>query len=273
MAIEIVAASKQNLADEDAVKQAIAKLRPDQLIENIVEKDGEWLVRLADKPPFLQDKDPDDDGDDDTSPATDTDDNAGTDDSSDDSDSKDKSDKSDKSDSKSDSKGDVAGELKDLIGQLQDVLKQVQDKAGDAVKQVEDHQDKLDKAKDALGDDGDVGPVPGGGPGPDGLPLSPVDAPVPGDLGAGPVPPKGGPKPPHRPGVPSGGAPKPGVPSAFAKRRTEIVSHSGRHENGASMTLLEAANQLQSDPEWSDYEVVGMTENADGSFSAKLRLR
>jgi hypothetical protein len=259
--IEIVAARKDKLADENAVREALAKLRPDRTIENIVDKgDDGWLIRLADLPPFLQDKDksvdPDGDGDDDSSPATDTDDDAGSD----------KSDKSDKSDSKGDKpKGDVASELKDLIGQLQDVLKQVTDKATDAVSEVEDHRDKLDKAKDALGDEGGDGPLP---PGLDDGPLPPDVGPTPGKAPAGP------PMPPKRPGVPSGGAPRPGVPNAFSKRRTEIVRHAGVDEKtGNSLTLLEAANALESDPEWGEYKIVGMTENSDGSFSAKLRLR
>jgi hypothetical protein len=271
MAIEIVAAKRDKLADEDAVRVALAKMRPNKTIESVVAKGDNWIVRLADKPPFLQDKDPDGDGDDDSSPATDTDNDGG--DGSDEK-SNEKGDKPPFGEKgKGDEpKGDVASELKDLIGQLQDVLKQVTDKATDAVSEVEDHRDKLDKAKDALGEgqggDGpipsDVGPVPGGPP-------------VPGaDAESLPAPGGKPPMPPRRPGVPTGrgmAGPRPGLPTAFTKRQTEIVSHAGVDQQGNAVTLLEAASALEADPEWSDYKVVGMTENRDGTFSAKLQLR
>lgn len=270
MAIEIVAAKKEKLADENAVREALAKLRPEKNIESVSDKGDSWLVRLADKPPFLEDKDapsdPDGDGDDDSSPETDTDDDGGSE----------KSDKKpfgDKEDGDK-PKGDVASELKDLIGQLQDVLKQVTDKAGDAVSEVEEHRDKLDKAKDALGEGegpipGDIGPTPGGPAGGPGVESVPAPGGLPGGPGAKPAVPR-------RPGVPTGRGPagmRPGAPTTFSKRQTEIVTHAGVNDSGQALTLLEAANALESDPEWGDYKIVGMTENRDGSFSAKLRLR
>lgn len=261
--IEIVAATKEKLVDETAVRTALAKMRPNHDIESIVDKGvAGWIVRLADKPPFLQDKD--DDAAPEGSPeeeATETPDEEKAEDSPDGD--KKPGDKGDKP------KGDVASELKDLMSQLQDVIKQVTDKAGDAVSEVEDHRDKLDKAKDALGDEGGLPPdLDGAPPMPGDVGPTPGKPPMPGGISPG-----GPPMPPRRPGMPTGKRPIQTSPSVFTKRRTEIVTHAGIDDTGSALTLLEAANALESDGEWSEYKIVGMTENADGSFSAKLRLR
>jgi hypothetical protein len=282
MAIETIAARKDKLADENAVRKALGKLRPGATIEKITDKgkDG-WVIRVktADLPPFMKEKkDAPDSGSTDDAPSDSSDDSDSSDlDDSDDSDSNVDSDSGDKKDKgKSEEKGDVAGEIKDLIGQLQDVLKQVQDKAGEAADTVDEHKQKLDEARNALGEDGpgldgDTPPIPSDMAGPKGKPAPP------GGLGES-VPSPGGMPPvaPRRPGVPSGrgmAGPRPGAPTAFSKRRTEIVSHSGFNEQGQPVTLVQAAVALESDPEFVDYQVVGMTENRDGTFSAKLRLK
>jgi len=264
MLYEIHTATKDH--SEADVRAGAVETFPGWTVESIKDNGDEWLVRIVadgDKPPFLDDaKDdaptddaPDDDAADDA--ADDADDKS--DDTKDD-DSKDKGDKD-----KDEKGGDVAAELKDLLTQLQDVIKQVNDKAGDAVSEVEDHRDKLDKAKDALGDDAPAGldDLPGDGPGADGPPAPPLPG------GAKPKPGMpAGPKSvvPGRPGVPGGGGP--GLPTFT---NVEVATHPGVDETGARISLLAAAQSLESDPDFAEYEVVGMVENADGSYSAKLK--
>lgn len=259
MAIEIVAAKKDKLADEDAVRVALSKMRPNKTIETITDKgENGWVIRLADKPPFLQDSEeesPDEE-------ATESPDEEKTEDKAE-GDDGDKP-KGDKKDG-----GDPVKEVKGIIDQLNTLLGDLGGKTQELQDSHQEKQDKLDEISDTVGDGGglpglkdeaplppDVGPTPGGPP------------------GAG-LPPAGGPpRPPARPGVPSGKRPLPTGPSAFSKRRTEIVRHAGVDEKtGDPVSLLEAANALETDAEWSDYKIVGMTENQDGSFSAKLRLR
>jgi hypothetical protein len=261
---EIHAASKDH--SEDEIRAGATAAFAGWTVEAIKDAGDEWQVRLVknadDKPPFLQEKKDDapaDDMPDDVDDAVDSD--AADDGESDKGDSKDKGDKP---------KGDVVSELKDLMGQLQDVIKQVSDKAGEAVSETEEHRDKLDKAKDALGEEGGL-------PGLDDVPGLGDDAPAPplpgGAKPAGPggkKPPFGGPKSvvPGRPGIPSGGGP--GLPTFT---NVEVATHPGVDEKGARISLLAAAQSLESDPDFSDYEVVGMIENADGSYSAKLKKK
>lgn len=270
MEYEILTASKDH--SEDAVRKGIATTRPDLTIEDLKLVDNKWhimaTVKEGEKPPFLQDA-PSDDAPAEGSPeeeATETPDEEKAEDKKDDkSDSKDKGKDGDKP------SGDVVSELKDLMTQLQDVIKQVSDKAGDAVAETEEHRKKLDEAKDALGD-GEGGPGPLGdapappmpdeaglGDGPPGLPKGP---PVP----RGPRAPGARPRP-GRPGVPGGG---PGI-QPFT--HVEVAEHPGTNEKGERISLVAAAADLESDPEFAEYEVVGMVENSDGTYSAKLKKK
>jgi hypothetical protein len=265
MGYEIVSAKKSKLTDEDKVRSALAQTRPNFVIENIEDRGDEWLVRLrtADVPPFLKKKDEDAGSDSSDSGISDDSDAGVSDDDSDSSgdDTDDDSSSGDSSDSK-DKKHDPVKEVERIIGDLQGLLGEL----GGKTKELQDaHQEKEDKLKDIADTVG--------GPGDE------VAPPLPADIGPTPTPkaPPAGPggalRPPRRPGVPSGGAPRPGLPTAFTKRRTEVVNHPGVDDKGQRITLLAAASALESDPEWSDYEVAGMTVNADGTFAAKLKLR
>lgn len=260
---EIVSAKKSNLPDEAKVRSALAQTRPNFVIENIEDKGDEWLVRLrtADVPPFLKKKD-EDAGSDSSDSGASVDGDAGVSDDDADSsgdDTGDDSSSDDSGDSKN-KKHDPVKEVERIIGDLQNLLGEL----GGKTKELQDaHQEKEDKLKDIADT---VGP-------------GDVAPPLPADIGPTPTPsapaagPGGAPRPPRRPGVPSGGAPRPGLPTAFTKRRTEVVNHPGVDDKGQRITLLAAASALESDPEWSDYEVAGMTVNADGTFAAKLKLR
>lgn len=256
--IEIVAAKKDKLADEDAVRVALGKMRPNKTIETITDKgENGWVIRLADKPPFLQDKEeesPDEE-------ATESPDEEKAEDKAegDSGDSKSKGDKKD---------GDPVKEVKGIIDQLNQLLGDLGGKTQELQDSHQEKQDKLDEISDTVGD-GEKGGLPGLK---DEAPLPPDVGPTPG--GPPGAAPGGPPRPPARPGIPSGKRPIPAGPSAFSKRRTEIVRHAGVDEKtGDPVSLLEAATALETDSEWADYKIVGMTENSDGSFSAKLRLR
>lgn len=272
MLYEIHTASKDQTEDE--VRAGAATTFPEWKIEGVRDAGDEWLVRIYKdsdgKPPFLDDAAEDENEPPEGSPEDEAEDKAeGEPEDS-------KADKKDEAKDKGKGekgKGDVVGELKDLMQQLQDVIKQVSDKAGDAVAETEEHRQKLDEAKDALGDDaGPAGelppPLPGDAKGLDDI------GPTPGGPPVGPgakKPPFGGPKSviPGRPGVPGGGGP--GLP-AFT-HNTEVAQHPGVDDKGARISLLAAAQDLEADPDFADYEVIGMIENPDGSYSAKLKKK
>ena len=103
-----------------------------------------------------------------------------------------------------------------------------------------------------------------------GLDDMPLDSPVPG----------GPPKPPtapSRPPVPTAPKKRPPVPgggiNTFTKRKVEVVTHPGTDHTGAKVSMLVAARELEATDQWTDYEIMSMTQNVDGSFSAKLRLK
>jgi hypothetical protein len=94
--------------------------------------------------------------------------------------------------------------------------------------------------------------------------------------GAPPVPPR----PARRPGVPGGpakrppaGVKPPGGPSVFTKKKTENLVHPGVDASGKGLTLLAAAQEIETLPEFGDYKIVSMRENPDGSFSATVQLK
>jgi hypothetical protein len=277
----ILSAEKKAGETLEQVEQLLAQAYPDWRIENIVEVDGEWQARLVqdrisksqrqvvagDPPPFLKKKD---EADDDSSDSSDSDssDDSDSDDSEDDEMDSDKEDKSDSSDKKEKGKTDPVAEVKKIMDELQGLLS---DLGGKAQEMQDAHDDKAQKLKDiadTVGDDGGMpegvpshdGPVPPGavGPHPGGPPMAPPPSDIP------PVP--------RRPGVPSGRMPVPGRPSAFAsERRTEIAYHSGLDHAGQPITIEAARHQLESDPDFKEYQVVDIRQGNDGRYVAKLQ--
>lgn len=274
MLYEILSTSTDH--SEDAVREGIANTRPDWTLEDLKLVNDEWLIQVskkeADGNPFAEEDSSDD--------AKEAPEGTPEDDAEDKAEGEPEDSKGDKKDEKGEKgdkpKGDVASELKDLMGQLQDIIKQVSDKAGDAVSEVEDHRDKLDKAKDALGE--------GEGEGLPGLGDEAPAPPIPGDaaeLGGGAKPPM----PPKRPGVPGGGGrPRPGIPGRPGApagggpgiptfTNVEVATHPGVDKEGNRISLVAAASVLEADPEFTEYEVIGMVENTDGTYSAKLKKK
>jgi hypothetical protein len=260
--IEIIKAPKSEHKTEEALRQALATARPEQRIEAIRSIGQEWFIRLADddddsddKPDFLKGK-----GDDDAEKGEEKPDG----------DSEDKGEEL--GESVEDAKQDLVKELNDVIQQATQVLEQMGEKAQEVADDAKEKDDKIKEIHDTVKDH----VAPGGeGLPPEGLPpegMPPADVgPVPGGPPPGGRPaPRGAPRPPAQKKRPIG--PPSGV-SAFGGRRTEIVTHSGTDENGTRISLLAAANALAEDPDFAGYELVGMTANADGTYSAKLKLQ
>ncbi len=281
---QIVAANKKY--SEDEIRDRLATVYPEWKVEaaDFSDETG-WTIRLHKSAEFPFDKDKkdaEDSADDAKDEASDAKDEA--DDAAEDADdAEDAADDSD-DDSDSDDEGDLEDAKKDLVKELNDVIQMAQktlDDLGSKAQEVaDDASAKDDKIKEIADTVNDLGAGPeaelGGLPG-EGLGDAP---PMPGGPGApGPVAPgRGAPK---RPGAPMaapsrkrppGGVRPPGAPSTFSKRDTEIVTHSGRNHLGTPITIVAAATELENSSEFSDYEVVSMTTNADGTFSAKLRL-
>lgn len=252
MIYEIVSAPKSDLPTEEAVRAALAKEKPGLTVENITTEGNEWVVRLADgKPPWL-DKEDSGDAPDESADSADADS-----DSDSDSDSKDKGDKKDKK------KGDPVGEVKNVIDQLTTLFQDLGGKVQDLQAAHDEKEQKLKDIGDTVGDSaGGPGDLPPGLEG-DGEAVGPT----PGGPPAPPMPAKGLDK--RKPGLP--GAPGGGLPTFTHKY--EVATHPGVDSEGKRISLTAAATALEADPDFVEYEVVGMTENADGTYSAKLKLR
>jgi hypothetical protein len=260
MAFEILTATKEELKSEADVRKALADARPGAKIENIVLAGDEWTIRLAEVPAFLKEKGEESAPDDEASesPEEEAKEDSGEK-KDDDAASKEKGDGKEKG-------GSPAQAVEKVITELQSLLKDL----GGNVKALQDSHDEKDQAlkeiSDAAGEHGggdmapplpeDVGPVPGGPPAGAGAPPGAIP-PVP----QGPRGPSKRPRP--------GGAPL----NAFTHRRTEVATHPGVDAEGNRITLLAAATELEKDPELQEYEVVGMVENRDGTYSAKLKLK
>lgn len=266
---EIVTASKADAQTEELLRAALATHKPDYTIEQISSTGDFWEVRLvtgADdekKPPFLDDADDsDDNSDDDTSDSKDEADDSKDDDGDSDSDKKDKKDKG---------SDDPVAEVKNVIQQLTDLFTDLGGKVEDLQAAHDEKADKLKDISDTVGDavgkpDG-LGDLPPGGPG---LPPGLEDDPA--LVGPTPGKPAGPPRPPmpagptrRKPGVPGGGLP------TFTN--VQVAKHPGVDSDGKRISLLAAANELANEPEFAEYEVIGMVENSDGTYSAKLKRK
>jgi hypothetical protein len=267
--IEILSASKEH--SEDAVRAGVLSARPGFKIQAVEDKGDEWLVRISDdedsKPDFLKKKDESDDSSDDSS-----DEESEPKSDSDSEDSKDEGgDKKEKGDSDKGSVDKLRGLVDELTKTMEEVVQHAEDVAADA----DGKQQKMEEIHDSVKDHVKDGEKPGLGE-----ELPPSDAPMPADgvgledIGPTPTaPPKGGPKPPalpgakpKRPGMNPGG----GIPTFT---NVQVAQHPGYNEQGERISLVAAAAVLENDPEFTEYEVVGMVENKDGSYSAKLKRK
>jgi len=267
MIYEILSASKSDLATEEALLAALKEAKPGFTVENIDSDDKEWTVRLAaDGPPFEK-KDEDDSSDDSDSSDSDSDSDSDSSDSDSDSD----------GDSDSDSDGDGDGEKskKNPAGEVKRVIDMLTNLFTELGGHVEDLQSAHDEKDQKLKEIGDSVSEAVGGP-EEGMEGMPGLGPSLEDVGPTPGKPAGPPRPPmpskgmdrRKPGLP--GAPGGGLPTFT---NFQVVNHPGVDDTGNKISLTAAAEVLEADPEFEQYEVVGMTENANGSFSAKLRLK
>ena len=281
----ILTAEKKTGETAEAIEALLAQAYPEWRVENLVEAEGEWQARLVqdriskskrkvvagDAPPWLKKKDDSKDSDEDSDSGDSDSDFSGKDDS--DGDSDDSSD-DDGDDKDSDGDGDGKEKKADPVKEVQRVIDELTALLGDLGGKTQDlqdaHEDKAQKLKDIADT---VGPD-AAGPGPDG-PLPPgLDGGAPPDAvgphpggGAPPIPPV-----PRRPGVPTGNAPIPGRPSAFGSKRTEIAWHSGLDEVGNRITIEAARHQLESDPAFTNYQLVDIKEQ-NGQYVAKLQVK
>lgn len=253
----IVLTAPNNGETEAEVREAVASTHPEYRIERVAEKNGQWHVRLAagdeesgSKPPFPPKKK--DDSDDDVDDIVDKSD-------SDDSDSKDsEEDAGEKPEGESKPKDPVA-QIQSLLSELQTAVKGLADKA----KTVDEIHDKV---KDHVEDGAkpptdapvplpeDVGPTPGSGP------------------AAAPAPPAA----PKRPGVPGGGArgarPPAGLLPTFTNRRTHIVEHPIKDEEG-EYTLAHVEAAIKAEPQLEGFKIAGtQTDDENNVYRVKLVL-
>jgi len=268
-----IVAAKAKYSEEE-VRERLSTVYPNWEIEGMEQSDRGWLVRLKKNAefPFEEDDKKDDSKDDSSEDAPKDADDA--EDSKDDAkeDSKDDSDDSDDNGDIDPSDGLDEGEAKDLVGQLNELQGQlnklVEELGGKAQEVADDAKAKDDKIKDIADAVSDVAPPAGDMAGLDDMPM---DSPVPGGPPKPPMAPKRpgvpSPTPKKRPPVPGGGI------NTFTKRKTEVVTHPGTDSTGTRISMLVAARELEATDEWSDYEIMSMTQNVDGSFSAKLRLK
>ncbi len=276
--IEILSASKEY--DESAIRAGIVAARPGFKIEAIVDNGDEWLVRISDGNPFAEVEDEEK-----PKKSEDKKDKAQKSESAD----SDDSEKSDDDDGESKGKkkdGPSVDDLHKLVSDLQATMDELVQKAQDVASDADDKQNKMeeihdsvkehvnkgDKGKGLLGDDEampavvpedsvgleDVGPIPGGG------------APSPGGPPSGPV----GPSRPSMPGKKKGpGGPAGGGAPISPFSNVQVATHPGVNASGQKITMLAAGQALTSDPEFKDMEIVGITQNRDGSYSAKLQRK
>jgi hypothetical protein len=274
---QILSAKTKDLT-EDALRERVAEVYPEWELEALEEKNDTWMVRLQKKADFPFDKkDKADDAEDTADEAKDTADEA--DDKADEA--EDKADDAKDEDGDSDvdaSDGIDEGEAKDLVGELtalQDQLNSLVTELGGKAQEVaDDAAAKDEKIKDIADSVAEVAPP--GLDGPAGLTDETLgDAPaMPGGPGMG-GPGRGAPKPPAVPGRkrPPAGVRAPGGPSVFTNRKTEVVTHPGRDAKGGRISIVAAARELEAQTEFKNYEVISMTTNPDGTFSAKLRAK
>jgi hypothetical protein len=264
---EIISASKSELKTEEELRAALAVHYAGAEVETIKENNKTWTIRLAaddeeddseDGPPFGKKEDGDSDSDSDSSDSDKDSDDDGDNDGDKD---------GDKDGDGDGGKKDHAAEVKAVIDQLTDLF---QDLGGKVDQLQAAHDEKADKLKD-IGDTvgEDAGPPPGMEA--DGGPVGP---------GAGPAPGIGGPGGPPKPGLPGPGPdgrkrPVPPMPGGGLPTFTnyQVAKHPGVNEQGERISLVAAAAELEKDADFTAYEVVGMTENADGTYSAKLKLK
>ncbi len=270
---QIVAA--QSKYSEEEVRERLSTVYPTWDIEGMDLSDRGWLVRLKKNAEFPFDEDKEDSKDDSSDAPKDSEDSK--DDSEDDSENKPKDAEEDSKDDDSDSDIDASdgldeGEAKDLVGQLNDLQGQlnklVEELGGKAQEVAEDAKAKDDKIKEIADSVKEVAPADDMA----GLDEMPMDGPMDGPPMDGPKPPMAPKRPPvpspkKRPPVPGGGI------NTFTKRKVEVVTHPGTDHTGAKISLLTAAREIETVDQWKDYEVMSMTQNVDGSFSAKLRLK
>jgi len=287
--IEILELDKTYAANEAALREVVAKERPEALIEGIkvTASNDAWLVRIktaegGDLPPFMKKKEEGDapEGAPEEEAAEAPEDEASEDASEDSDDKKEKGSESDGVMDKSE-KADLVGELKDLIDQATQLFTDLGGKAEELAADAQAKDDKINDINDSIqehvkSDGGEGAGLPGlegpGGPGAGGPP-----APMPGNIGPTPGGGKKPAGPPKRPGVPSGKAAPRGVPGGgiptFTKRKTEVIRHPGVNPQGEAISILAAVEEIKTDAAFEAYEVTGFTTNPDGTYSAKLTLK
>lgn len=274
MAFQIVAASKQLKTEKD-VRAALAKAEPGWVVTNVEDRgDVGWLARLEDKvadiPPFLKKDDAEAPPGDSSAPEGSPEEEA-SESPEEEADEQSKGDDKEKGGEKGKGK-DLVSDLESLVQQVTQVLEELKGKAGEVADDAKAKDDTIKGIHDQVKEHGV--------PGEDSLGLPPdagLDAPMPSDVGPVPGKPGAGAAPPRKPGVPTGRSPRgrmpAPLPTAFTKRHQEVVTHPGVDNDGNVINIVAAAAELERDPDWSEYEVAGMTTNRDGTFSALLRLK
>lgn len=274
----VVAANKKY--SEDEIRDRLATVYPEWEVEAAeFNEDLGWTIRLYKSAEFPFEKDKED-SDDDTSDSEDSaadsssDSKEDSDDDDEPSDDKD-SDELDSTEDLEDAKQDLVKELNDVIQQAQKTLEDLGSKAQEVADDASAKDDKIKEIADTVNDLGaspadELGDMPLGDE-----PLgSPMDEPMtPGAPGMDPTKRKRpAPRPPASRKRPPSGVRPPGI-NAFTKRQTEVVTHPGTDHLGKRISILAAAQALENSDEFKDYEIVSMTTNHDGTFSAKLKIK
>lgn len=265
MQYEIVKVLKTDAETEAIVTAGVKAARPTQYIQNVLENEDHWLVRLAEFPFEKKDEESSDEAPSDDPTEEEKPEEESSDDSDDKADDKD-GEKKDKKDNKSDGDGDALGKLKSLVGEIQSLFdeltnstQEVSDKADEQASAVEEIGGLLDVHRgpksDAAELPGDIGPVPGGGD----VGLGGGVPPVP----TGPKPAKGLDK--RKPGAP-------GI-NTFTHNEYEYATHPGVDENGEKMTIMAAALELANSDELKEFEVEALKADTDGQYVAKLKRK
>jgi hypothetical protein len=172
----------------------------------------------------------------------------------------------------------------DAVSQILDALKALEKflpKVKEQLSGLGGGEDLLDTPElgDLKGPGGLGGPPGPGGPGK--LPGGPGPATGPEGLGpldeeVGPVPGGKVPRPPRRPGVPSG-KPRPdakpvGVPTFGNVKKNKVVIRPRENEDGTLVSLAQATQEIETHPKYAGYEIVNIKPDGD-TFKAHLRYR
>lgn len=248
--------SKEQAPTRGAVRQAVSEQLPEYEVEAIVDSEDSWDLRLARKDdlrreaefPFDVKKKKNDESSDEPSSESESDEEESDDEEEDESEGKSEK----KDDSKGEKKDDEEDEkVKDPVARIEELLKEI----GDAFKQLKEKGDKVDKIHEEV-DPMTPGPLNAGEEALEDL----VDVGPP----AGPATPPAGapaPKPSGRPDLRR----KPGTPTTFSKREVE---------RPATVSMAEAASELQADPRFANYRVAHLSLDETGAnYIATLEPR